>query len=700
MTFPTNILSATPAKYKFELRTETKTIVCDPEPLEWASGEVVVDRDLKVGGVFSLFQSDTLTFVGNGAKLLSELFATYELGAVCALHVFWWNSSLRVYKEFLNNFNIDFNFYRTVFVGKFGIGIMVKTANSSIKSKFENRKDIDVDLSKLVSIGETNILNFNNLRKYLNYEATNISYSANFAGETYYRLPRKPGAVSYTSVPAKITSSQYIETHDVPYVTKSAELWRIGAFFEHAAEDYTFDFSYDLTVTVYDKDNTTPWTIKLLEVDSVNTIISETTIGIFGDEKETINYKGTVEVSVSSGNSLKLVVIVQDVADIHATIKYISFSILHQIANTPAKKTEGLPIYEAFDRCTQLILDDQYPFYSAKFGRTDIQYDNSGNYYSTSNQLTYAHIQTGLNQRGLTLTDPNNPISISFNDLFEGANAIWNLGYGFETIGDNIRLRIEDYAYFFEDVEILDLSDRINKYDIVSEVMPSLVPIEIKSGFKNFEYLETNGRAEPNTTSQRTTIINTTSKYEIVSPLMGDTMSILNNLAEDANTTDAKGDNKIFIIKTQESGSEWIAEKDTNIQIVSGSLFGEDLLNRYFLPSRMVVRHGNRIKSGLRLFPNSYLRFQKQEKLNTLETIGEGYPIFENGDILVSSLDSPIYKPISHTVEVYFDDTDLDTFFSNPYGYFTFSDTVAGYVLNLKKKNNEAKAIITIIEKI
>jgi hypothetical protein len=307
-----------------------------------------------------------------------------------------------------------------------------------------------------------------------------------------------------------------------------------------------------------------------------------------------------------------------------------------------------------------------------------------------------------LNQRGLTLDDPNNSISVSFNNLFKGANAGWNLGYGFETIGGSIRLRIEDYGYFFQNVEILDLSSRINKYDIVSSVMPELVPIEIKSGFENFEYLEVNGRGEPNTTNQRTTIVNTTAKYDIVSPLMGDTKSIINNLSNPIDTTgteDVKGDNKIFIIKTQADGTGWKVEKDENIQIVANSIFGEDLMNRYFTPTRMLIRHGNRIKAGLTKCLTSYLRFQKSEKLQTLETVGEGYTIAENANILISTLTNPIYKPMAYTVEVDFDNGDLETLQANPYGYITFSDTVSGFLVNLKMKRKTRKAEITIIQR-
>lgn len=701
MTFPTNIVSATPAKYRFKLVSGGKSIICDPEPLEWNAGELIMERDLDVGGVFTSYRSDSLTFCGNGADFLEFLYTNYELGAQCTFHAYWWKGSIRDYVEFPTSFDIDFNFYEKVYVGQFGIGVRVKAVSNSLQTKLGNRKDVDVDLTKLVSVGDVNISDFPSLKKNLYFEPTNISVFGHWYKAGNFDIPRRPGAISYIQVPLDISDMDYTEAQSVPYVTKILFLSGVKPFFKTALLDYTVDFSYTFIVEVTDKDDDFPWHLKLYETNSLNQYVGEHSLVEFGKVKGKFTFEGSSTVSVSQGNNLVLALVVQDIADIKGRIWSTDITINQQIANTEGKTTEGIPIYEAFQRLYQLILDDQYPFYSTKFGRAGIIYDEAGNQYASSNQLTYAHIQTGLNQRGLPNADENNPIAINHNDLFDTANAIWNLGYGFETIGGRLRLRIEEYAHFFEDVQVIDFSSRVNKYDIVSKVMPELVPSEIKSGFDNFEYKEVNGRGEPNTTSKRTTKINTSTKYEIVAPYQGDTMGILVNLSTPIDSKDIKSDDKIFIVKTQLYSDGWKPEKDENITIVANSLYGEDLLNRYFLPSRNVIRHGNRISSGLRLFPSSYLRFQKSDKAQNLETSGETYTIAENDDILISSLGSPLYKPMSHTVKVTpFDWSDLETIQANPYGYIKLSDTISGYLLSLKKTNGKAEAEISIIEKI
>jgi len=42
---------------------------------------------------------------------------------------------------------------------------------------------------------------------------------------------------------------------------------------------------------------------------------------------------------------------------------------------------------------------------------------------------------------------------------------------------------------------------------------------------------------------------------------------------------------------------------------------------------------------------------------------------------------------------------DIETFLAHPLRRITYSDKITGWVLNIKKKNNEDKGVIEIIEK-
>lgn len=722
-TFTDDLISATPAKYLFKLVSETEEIICNPEPLEWASGSLQIKRDLEIGGVFSSFQMDSLTFVGNGAKMLNDLYTAYELNAKCTLIVYWWKKTTRTYIEFPTRFDINFNFYEVVKVGKFAFGIRVKAINNSTQTKLDNRQDVEVDITKRKSIGNFDIVGYGaddvNLKKELLFEQTNVNYLANIEHQDgKFGLYHTAHKITYSSIPIISRFSDFSEVQTVGYFSNIQNLTLIPSFFRQSKTTRTLSISYCFSMRVTDRYvGSFPWNVQILETKEslgVTTIINTTDIAGFGGTVMSYIIQGTQLVSVAQGNDLKFVVQSPGI-DAHymAYSDYINMpnfgiwtrvSIIEEVANTPEVLTEGFPLYEAIERTCQHMLDKQYPIYSEFFGRTDTVYNQSQSVYSTENQLRFAHIQSGLNQRGVKLNESDSPVALSFKKLFTSIKALYNVGYGLELYGGELRIRIEQYAFFFENVEVLDLSSRLSKYDIQSQVMPELVPNEIKSGFDNFEYLSVNGRGEPNTTHTRTTIMNTATKFDNISPYRADTKGIFDNLASPVSTEDGskdeRGDTSIFIVKTQRSAQRWIPEKSTNITVdATTSLFKDELLNRYFTPARMLKRHGNRLKSGLTKYTDSVLRFQKSDKTSSLNTTGEGYTITESDDILVSTLESPIYKPMKHTVEVEFNFTDLQLLQQYPYRYITLSPTISGYLLTLKKKNNEDKAEISIIEK-
>jgi len=240
----------------------------------------------------------------------------------------------------------------------------------------------------------------------------------------------------------------------------------------------------------------------------------------------------------------------------------------------------------------------------------------------------------------------------------------------------------------------------VTRYDIVTESVPEFAYFSLKSGFKNYTYEEINGREEYNTENERTSIINTDSELDNISELRADTIAITTKLATELTTKDTKEDNSLFIIKTQRDTDEWQPEFEDNIQIEdSSSLFGSQSLNLYFTPTRNLLRQGNRIKGAFLKYLSSYLTFQTAGKQQTLKTTGEGYTITENENILLDNLDTPIFKPIKHTIECKFDYSDFETLMTNSKGYIRFSDEITGYLLNFKKKNNEDKATIEIIER-
>ncbi len=751
--WPVNIQSNTPEDYQFKLISQSDEVICSPQPLEWKSGTLEFKRDLESGGIFVSFVCDSLTFVGNGAMFLRNLFDAYSVNAKCTLVISWWKNfdhdnptNSRQYIEFPTRYDINFNFYETVKVGRFFFGVRVKAVNNSVQTKLDNRQDVDVDISrvndngKITTIGGIEIDSYGMkdylLKRLINYDATNVNYRAELNDLTgRYELAHVAHKVTYTSMPVKIFSTdkfldEFTEVQNVSYITRTESLAAIPAFFKDAKVNYeSLDIWYWLSVEVTDRYiGSFPWTIQLIETDSNGAIVGVPyELGGFGGLKKIYNITpDTVPLNVKcdKGNSLKLVVRSAGIDSYYTaySIKQI-IKITQQVSQSPAAQLEGYPLYEALERTVQHDLDVRYPIYSDFFGRTDVVYNSFGAKYSSENVLRFAHIQGGMNLRGAKLGSADAPLALSFKKLFASVKALYNVGYSLETnlalFGDNLpRIRIEEYAHFFQNTKIVfspPISSRISKYDIQSQVMPELIPIDLKSGFDSFEYLTANGRAEPNTTNQRTSIMSTASKWENISPYRADTKGILDNISNpigENGSTDTKGDSSVFIIKTRKHATrtnEWIPEKGELISIIEDtSLFKNDLMNRYYTPTRMLLRHGNRISSGMQKLDAqaSVLRFQTSDKLCSLKTqaTGEIVALAENSDIAVSSLDKPIYLPMKHTISVDFTNKDLEILQLTPFGYIDFGydlkgNNITGFLLNLKKKNAGGKAEITIIER-
>lgn len=728
MTWPNDTQSSTPARYQFKLISDTETIICDNPPLEWRSCALEIKRDIEAGGVFSTFHADSLTFIGNGGDLLTKLFGAYQVNAKCTLVVSWWKefdfvtpANGRQYIEFPSRFDINFVFFERVKIGRFYFGARIKAINSNTQTKLDNRQDVEVNLTGLTTIGGATIADTLQKKK-LYYAATSVFYSVLFdvPGIVDYDLPHAYHKDSYTSVPLVINSNSIPETiQAVPYEANRLSLKVVTPFLKRSTYDHEFDVTPNILINVSNRygGESQPYELLLYEIDSTGNPVSDAdpyNLASFGKTTGNTYVNEPFKFTVRAGNSLILAVHAPGInSTYHASIRWIALELKESVSSSPAALTEGFPIYEAFERVGQHMLDTQYPIYSEFFGRTDVNY-KEGVKYSSENQLRFAHVQGGLNIRGAKLTDDNVQLSVSFKDLFKSMKALYNIGYALETLpGETTqRIRIEEYAHFFENTELVftpSIQSRLNKYDIQLQIMPELIPVDIKSGYDNFEYLSLNGLGEPNTTNQRTSIMNTATKWENISPYRADTKGIMDNLSnpiDTKGTEDTKGDNAIFIIKTQKAtapvnSEDWIPEKDTNVQIVSGSLFKEELLNRYFTPTRMLLRHGNRLAAGMKLYSSSKLKFQKTDKWSTLQTSGAGFDnLIENQDITVSQLGNPIYTAIKyHAVIPGWTFSDTQALQSHPFRYIKFSDTVSGYLLSFTKKNGEDRAEITLIER-
>lgn len=715
-----NQASNTPAKYRFSLlnpeSNELRRIVTPP--IEWESGQIEVKRDINVGGIFNSFVIDSLTFTKEGASFLREIWDEKEINGRCYLIVEYFKNTTKSYVEMPSRFSLNFSTAKPfVKVGNTSIGFEIEATKDDLLVKLENRRNKDIDLAKtyirggseyIRSVGGAELLISQNSKSIIKMPAITTIYATSWKG--YYvnsgRINNNKDYHIYTQFDMKYSFNELINTKELSYKTDVRNLSQIEYFLQNSSEEFDMRFSWIMEIEVTNRkggvlnpQNT--YAIFIEIVDKNNAVTFNERIADLGKNKGTFKLADIRTLNIKIGDNVRVYIRTDDTSGIDAYIRSSSFYASRTLVTLPERTFESLRLYSIIERALQLNLDVQFPFYSEFFGATDLVWNKNGDTYVTEDQRRFASVMSGLNLRGALLADDNNPMPSKFDDIFNSINAIWNVGYQVETIDGTQRIRIENYDWFFENVLALDLSDRISKYDIETEVMPELAYAQIKAGFKDYTYERINGRGEFNTETSYTSIINTDTTYNIVSELRADTMGITAKMAEQLTTEDTEEDNELFIIKTQRDGLNWKPEKDENILIDDNtSLFADDTFNLYFSPSRMLRRHGNRLKGAFLKFLQSYFSFQVSSKDQTLQTTGEGYTSVENQDILVNDLDAPIFKPIKHVVSCKFTFDDFETFMNNPKGYIKFSDTISGYLLSLKKSNNVDEAIIEIIEKV
>jgi len=730
MTFPNNIKSNSPKPYKFVLINleDSSQCECNVEPIGWENGTWEIDRKVEIGGVFSKFTVGSLRFVGNGAKFLRDIWDKDGFNGRCDLHIYWYRFSTQAYVEFPSALNINFACKPRVKVGRFSIGIEVEAINNETKVKLDNRKKTDVDITKTISIGGYQIVDypteFNGLlyplmkEHYFHNSAYNLNGALESTGS--WILQRKPGVISYVQLPLSLLFSDFSETQKVSYVVQIENVSAIDPFFKNAVKAYYCNVAYDISIDVRNKDNDRPWEILLIETDSDNNFIQEFSLsgGVFGSTKEVHTYKGSVDLTFGAiGNNLVLAVRVADEPDISAFLTHAYIKVHAIELNVASRWLELYPLFNAFERVLQHNLDYQFPFWSdyLSYNTADakISKNLSGDVYANkeNEQLVYFSIGSGLNFRGGKISDENIPMAVNFDKLYNAASAILNLGYIIQNIEGFDRVRIEQFSWFFDDTVVLDLSDRVKWYDIETEAMPELAYSKIKTGFNAIKHDEAEGRNSYINEQDRTTIVNTDTELNIKCELRADPEGIklsFNNHLEENGTTDVDGDNDIFILKTQHYPGGWKPETNENIEILNGSANTnvENAYNLIITGLRNMLRNGSRIKTSLTKFLTSVVRFQSSDKLQTLETSGDGHVIKENQDIAASYLDDPIYLPEKATVTCDITKEELNSLFENLpngkpklCGIVKFTDEIFGYWLNGKIELKGKKITISILKK-
>ncbi|MBB4107753.1 hypothetical protein [Pedobacter zeae] len=308
--------------------------------------------------------------------------------------------------------------------------------------------------------------------------------------------------------------------------------------------------------------------------------------------------------------------------------------------------TEAYLIHEVGDRIVKSISDNKGYIKSNLLGRPDIGYSAMG-------QSAKMAVTGGYQIRNFS--KEKRPVIVSLKDFIESLNAMRCIGAAYEMDSEgNYYYRIERFDYFYRDVEIMTITNSVRDY--YEEMDLDFVFNEVEIGYNKYPEDEVTTLDEFNTKhSYITPIASYKKKLSQLSKFIASGYAIeLTRRKKFADTEmdSWKYDEDNFVITLNQSGSDWVPEKDESfVSPITGVISPETSYNIRLSPKRMLQAWAKLLNTGLvfkksfELVKNTF--FSKNGDLTTQFNAGETSNIgdpdklltTEKADVMLGELD-------------------------------------------------------------
>src|SRR5690606_14100809 len=294
----------------------------------------------------------------------------------------------------------------------------------------------------------------------------------------------------------------------------------------------------------------------------------------------------------------------------------------------PETQVEGFWLHDLFAGIIDRIAPG-FGFYSEVLGSTFTkvrQYNEDGCF---SNFVCVK----GVHLRGYRLTDDEDdpvqrytlqqkPFSISFKECWDGANPIFNLGLGYETLADSPEakiIRIENKAHFYNDTSTS--ADFSNVYNIRRTFDKDYIFKKVTIGYNKWESESYSGIDDPQTKRTYSTGLSAAgqkgkSDKTILSGFIAASLAIETTRRMTVEkSSDYRYDNATFIIaaNTDEAPETYNPELDENFVSVTNLLYSESRYNLILTPLRNLLRWGNYLTGCLQSYLDRPIKFTTGE---------------------------------------------------------------------------------------
>ncbi|HZF99526.1 MAG TPA: hypothetical protein VEY71_00915 [Chitinophagales bacterium] len=373
----------------------------------------------------------------------------------------------------------------------------------------------------------------------------------------------------------------------------------------------------------------------------------------------------------------------------------------------PATRAKLNLINEALSRVAEATTNDCLRVYSDYFGRTDAQpypspEDGCASLVATLN---------GLQARQF----PDKPQRVSFKDLLDGLNPIYNIGVGIEDDPNRPGfqlLRVEPMEYFYNDAVVLTL-DKINR--VQRRVATDRIYSLFKIGFQKWEAEEFSGLDEMNTQREyRTSLTNVNNTYEQLSKFIGSgyALEITRRLTRfKASTKDWRYDNDNFILCLRRSGTTFVPEQG-NIDAAANLIDPPTVLNFRISPARNAMRWMKWIMQSYKnlggkiIFSDGTGNYKAAGLLND-GCVYEAAPIGESQDLgtdafFVPETGMPVLMPEEYEFTHPLSWAEYKALKANPYGIISIrwgqrTEFVDCHLLGVQYKPVQGEADFTLV---
>jgi hypothetical protein len=468
---------------------------------------------------------------------------------------------------------------------------------------------------------------------------------------------------------------------------------------------------YKLTLTT---DGTDPYNYDS-GVLSIN--ITETTVNNV-NSADRIFFYGELETNMTDGGSI--------VTSNDANIEVYHSSIVNyeMLKEADANTVYHYFTHDVIERILYIITGENGKLNSDFLGLTELGYseDGCGGLTSITN--------------GYLLRTIQNLPEISLSEVLKSLHAIYGIGYSFENVYGEYKLRVELLEDFYGDSEIIDLGYPISIKEGGSykeNTFDDLIFNKVEIGYSKFTNDENNtGDIDDFLTKTQYALPITSVKggYNQVCPLItsGRVIQATYETKEDL-TKSWKYDNDNFFVALSRSGGNFIPELDENFESVGGfdNSASNTAYNLRFAPVYMFLNHALIVNSALMgkpltdIITNTSVEINKNfsARFNNYEEclLGDSQRLSRTstGNIAIGDNyeGNRLFNPIQHELAIAMTTEQLDLIIdamennatdeAKNYGYLTYRDddgqTKRGYPILIQWNPNDEIANITTLEK-